>query len=65
MKRTFDLGMSIVPIQGFHRRLTLEVEFGGQTYRKPDEGYFVIRGQIGAGRRWIEAGQCQKRIRER
>ncbi len=64
MKRVFDLGMSAVPVDGFRRRLTLEVEFGDQPYREPDEGYFAIRGQIGAGRRWVYAGQCQKKIRE-
>lgn len=64
MKRVFDLGMSIVPIMGFRRHLTIEVEYGGQPYRNPDEGYFVIRGQIGGGRRWVYAGQCQKRIRK-
>ena len=64
MERTFDLGMSVVPVRGFCRHLELTVEFCGQTHRTPEEGYFVISGQIGRGRRWVECGQCQKHIRE-
>ena len=64
MKRVFDLGMSVVPIRGLHRHLELVVEFGGQAHRKPDEGYFSIMGEVGRGRRWVYAGQCQKKVRE-
>ena len=64
MKRVFDLGMSVVPVRGFHRHLELVVEFGGQAHRKPDEGYFSTWGEIGRGKRWVESGQCQKEIRE-
>lgn len=63
MTRTFDLGMSAVPYLGRRRRLTIEVEFGGQSYRKPGEGYFAIYGQIGGGERWVRCGQCQHEIR--
>lgn len=64
MKRIFDLGMSVTPVRGKHRRLTIEVEFGGQSERKPDEGYYATEGQIGGENRWVSAGQCQRKIRE-
>ena len=64
MKKTFDLGMSVIPVRGFRRRLTITVQFGGQSFRKEDEGYFSIIGEIGGGNRWIEFGQCQEHIRE-
>lgn len=64
MKRIFDLGMSVIPVRGFRRRLTIEVEFGGQSYRTPDEGYFAISGEIGKGNYLVCFGQCQKDIRE-
>ncbi len=64
MEKTFDLGLSVVPVRGFRRRLTITVTFGGQRFRKEDEGYFSISGQIGGGNKWIEFGQCQEYIRE-
>jgi len=64
MKRVFDLGMSVVPVMGLRRHLELVVEFGGQTFRTPQEGYFVIKGEIGKGNYLVQGGQCQKTIRE-
>lgn len=63
MKRVFDLGMSAVPYLGRRRRLTIEVEFGGQWFRKPGEGYFALSGQIGGKNRYVSCGQCQSDIR--
>lgn len=64
MKKTFDLGMSVVAYRGHRRHLSVTVEFGGQWYRKPEDGYFVISGIIGGELRWITCGQCQKEIRQ-
>lgn len=64
MKKEFDLGMSIVPIWGRKRHLRIEVEFGGQPYRKKNEGYFTVSGIIGGKIRPLCVGQCQESIRK-
>lgn len=56
--------MSVVPHNGRKRHLRITVEFGGQPYRKPDEGFFAISGNIGGETRWVRTGQCQRFIRE-
>lgn len=47
MKRIFDLGMSVKPYDGKHRHLWVEVYFGGQAWREPEDGYFSCTAQIG------------------
>lgn len=64
MKKTFDLGMSFVTYRGHRRHLFVTVEFGEQSYRNPEDGYFVISGTIGGKSRWLITGQCQKEIRQ-
>ena len=63
MERTIDLGMSAIPIRGFHRHLEITIYFGGQSYRKEDEGYFSVMGLIGRGCRRISCGQNLDEIR--